>query len=141
MGRLEFMTGLLLDTHALVWLLNGEQRLGNVARTLAQSALEKDELLVSAMTFWELSLLAQRQRLTLPQPIGVWRRSVLDIGITEIPVTGEVGILSTELASLPADPADRIITATAILNDAVFVTADALILAWRGEVTRHDAHL
>ena len=141
MGRVNRMTGLLLDTHALVWLLKGEERLGVIARTLAQSALEKDELFVSAMTFWEAAMLAQRQRLKIQNPVGAWRRSVLEMGITELPVTGEVGILSTELAGLPADPADRIITATAILNDATLVTADAPILAWDGEVTRHDARL
>ena len=134
------VTAVLLDTHALVWLLEGDEHLGNQARRLAEMAVKEDTLLVSAMTFWEVAILVQRHRLVLVQPVANWRRNVLELGIAEIPVTGDIGILATELEAFPLDPADRIIAATAMVNGARLITADARILGWKGQLSRHDAH-
>jgi PIN domain nuclease of toxin-antitoxin system len=38
-----------------------------------------------------------------------------------------------------ADPADRIIAATAIAHNAILVTADAALLSWRSKLRRYDA--
>ena len=46
----------------------------------------------------------------------------MGLGIVEIPLTGEIGILSAELEGLPGDPADRIITATALLRGHTLLT-------------------
>ena len=40
----------LLDTHALVWLLDGNERLGEKSRTLIQQSAQADSLYVSAIT-------------------------------------------------------------------------------------------
>lgn len=129
----------LLDTHALVWLLEGNQRLGHNARQLADTAVRESTLQVSAMTFWEVAMLTRRRRLVLAQPIASWRQKALELGVAEIPVSGDIGILSTELEDFPADPADRIITATALVRGAMLITADASILGWPGYLGRHDA--
>ena len=134
------MTAVLLDTHALVWLLEGDEHLGNEARRLADTAVKEDALLVSAMTFWEVAMLVQRHCLVLVQPVANWRRNVLELGIAEIPVTGDIGILAAELEAFPPDPADRIIAATAMAHGARLITADAKILGWKGQLSRHDAH-
>ena len=42
-------------------------------------------------------------------------------------------------AGIPQDPADRIIAATALTQGATLITADAAILEWPGQLTRHDA--
>ena len=134
------MTAVLLDTHALVWLLEGDEHLGNEARRLADMAVKEDALLVSAMTFWEVAMLVQRHCLVLVQPVANWRRNVLELGIAEIPVTGDIGILAAELEAFPPDPADRIIAATAMAHGARLITADVKILGWKGQLSRHDAH-
>ena len=134
------MTAVLLDTHALVWLLEGDQHLGHETRRLADIAVREDALRVSAMTFLEVAMLVQRRRLALVQPVANWRHNVLELGIAEIPVSGDIGILATELVDFPLDPADRIIAATAMVHGAQLVTADASILAWKGQLSRHDAH-
>ncbi len=134
------MTAVLLDTHALVWLLEGDQRLGDEARRLADMAIREDTLLVSAMTFWEVAMLVQRRRLALVQPVANWRHNVLELGIAEIPVSGDIGILATELDDFPLDPADRMIAATAMVHGARLITADGNILGWKGQLRRHAAH-
>ncbi len=84
-------------------------------------------------------MLVRSGRLSLAVPTAEWHRGTLELGILEAPVTGQIGILAGELAGLPGDPADRIITATAILRDATLITADQRILDWQGNVNRHDA--
>ena len=133
------MNAILMDTHALVWLLEGDEQLGHEARQLADGAARVDTLLVSAMTFWEVAMLARRHRLVLAQPVANWRRKVLDLGVTEIPMSADIGILATELEGFPPDPADRIIGATAAVQAATLITADSSILRWKGPMSRHDA--
>ena len=84
-------------------------------------------------------MLVARGRVTLGQPIIAWRRSVLESGIIEVPLSSVVGILAAGLDGLPRDPADRFIAATALEEGATLVTADASMLAWAGTLARHDA--
>lgn len=54
-------------------------------------------------------------------------------------LTGDTAILAGELEGLHADPADRFIAATAILDGAVLVTADERLLRWRHPLRRQNA--
>ena len=53
--------------------------------------------------------------------------------VIELPVTGEIGIAAATLIDFHADPADRLITATALLHHATLVTADGSIVARTGK--------
>ncbi len=130
---------LVLDTHTLVGLVEGESRLGRKSRELAQAALQSDVLAVSAICFWEIAMLVKSGRLGLAMPTSEWHRGSLNLGILEAPVTGQIGILAEESAGLPGDSADRIITATAIVLNATLLTADQRILNWPVNLTRFDA--
>ncbi len=134
-------SGILLDTHALVWLAFADARLGPRARSLIDATLKDDAVFVSAISFFEVATLSRRGRLRLYEGAATWRRAVLQRGITEAPLVGEVAIAAADLDGLPGDPADRIITATAIVRDATLVTADERILGWSGNVRRQDARL
>ncbi|MGB0910908.1 MAG: type II toxin-antitoxin system VapC family toxin [Nitrospirales bacterium] len=131
---------IILDTHVLVWLAEGLPTLGKQARKIADRALADDELSVSAISFWEIALLQQRGRLILEQPIGAWRVRLLELGLHEIPVNGEIGIMATTMKNFHQDPADRFITATALLSGSSLVTADKKILDWSGKVRRFNAN-
>jgi len=130
---------ILLDTHTLIWLTEGHPQLGDSARRLVDEALADDDLGISAITFWETAMLHQRGRIQLVQPVEAWRRTLVDQGLREVPLTGEVCIAAAALREFHADPADRFITATALLYGATLVTADYRILAWSGGLQRHDA--
>jgi len=130
---------LLLDTHALVWLVEGDRRLGPRGRKSAASALVDDMLFVSAISFWEIAMLIQHRRLELNQPTANWRQQISKLGIEEVPVSGDIAILAAELDGFAPDPADRIIGATAIVRGATLVTADDRILGWPGTLIRQDA--
>jgi PIN domain nuclease of toxin-antitoxin system len=67
------------------------------------------------------------------------RAELLDTGIIELALTGDIALLAVELKNLHGDPADRFIAATAIAHDATLMTADAQLLRWRGKVRRQNA--
>lgn len=84
-------------------------------------------------------MLAGRGRLELPAPVAAWRREILATGLQELPVDGEVGIQAAQLQDFHADPADRILVATAMLRGATLVTADRKILRWSDQLSCVDA--
>lgn len=130
---------IVLDTHVLIWLTEGNAKLGQQAIKLTNEGLSQDIVAVAAISFWEIAMLDQRSRIQLVHPIEVWRHAVMDTGIRELPLTGEVAITAVALTGFHSDPADRFITATAVLNGATLVTADRQILGWPGQLQRHNA--
>ena len=129
---------MVLDTHVLLWLRRGDQRLGRKARREIDQAWRSDGVGVSAISFWEVAMLERKGRLSLKVPVGPWRREQLEQGIVEIPLDGEIGIRAVHLPGLHADPADRLIVATA-LDAHRLATADRRLLAWPGPLDRLDA--
>jgi PIN domain nuclease of toxin-antitoxin system len=121
---------LLLDTHILVWLAEGTGELSPSSVRRIDEARKELGLAVSAMTFWEVAMLARGRRLSLSLPVREWCRIVVETGgIVEIPVSGEIAIESTDLpGSLHGDPADRILIATARLSGWSLGTRDSRVL-------------
>lgn len=130
---------ILLDTHALLWLEQESPALGRAARRLADEALGAGRLAVSAISFWEVALLSVKGRIEADLPVAQWRRDLLGAGLVEVPVDGEIGASAARLSDLHADPADRMIAATAILKGATLLTAEERILKWPGAMHRRDA--
>ena len=133
----------LLDTHALVWLMDGNERLGKKSRTLIQQSAQADGLYVSAITPWEIAMLVSKGRLTLVQEVGEWLRTVFSWpGVRMAPLSIDVSVASTRLpGDFHSDPVDRIIVATARHLGATLVTEDKLILGYgkAGHVKTHRA--
>ena len=128
---------ILLDTH--IWFYYINDGVESLTPEVRQAIHENDTLGVSVISCWEIAMLVRSGRLALAVPTAEWHRGTLELGILEAPVSGQIGILAGELAGLPGDPADRIITATAMVRNATLLTADRRILDWSGNVLRHDA--
>ena len=126
---------ILLDTHVMLWLRGGEARLGPKARREIDRAWQSGQVVVSAISFWEIAMLRDRGRIRFSEDVGLWRREQLEQGIIEIAVDGAIGIRAISLAGFHADPADRLIVATA-LDGHRLVTADERILSWAGRLSR-----
>jgi PIN domain nuclease of toxin-antitoxin system len=133
----------LLDTHALVWLLEGNERLGQKSRDLINASAQARSLYVSAITPWEIAMLVNKGRLSFGQEIGEWLRIALSMpGIQMVPLSIEISVASTQLpGDFHADLADRIIVATARHLGATLVTEDKLILTYSqaGHIKSHRA--
>ncbi len=130
---------ILMDTHVLVWLDAGSPRLG--ARTLDQinDAFSLGNLAVSAVSFWEISMLVQKKRLEIRLETDIWRKELLENGLREIQLDGAIAIRAGELRQFHGDPADRMIVATAQQMSWTLATADKRILDWKNLKLKIDA--
>ena len=129
---------LIVDTHALLWSRRRPSPMGPGSMEEIDAAWQADNLAVSAFSFWEVAMLRAKDRLDSPADVATWRRELLGQGLIEIPVDGDIGIRANALDDFHADPADRIIVATAMGGHRL-VTADERILTWTGSLDRLDA--
>ena len=129
---------ILLDTHALIWLLLDDPRLGRQTRQIIASAWADNQAAVSAISFWEIAMLCAKGRLELLVNAETWRAGLLTEGLIEIAVDGGAALRAGSLRDLHGDPADRIIVATALTGHQL-VTADRRILDWPGRLRRLNA--
>jgi PIN domain nuclease of toxin-antitoxin system len=118
------MGPVLLDTHVVHWWSAEPDRISRPAQRVLDAA---DELLVAAITWYELAWLAERQRIVIDVPIRSWLEGLgaqmRTIGITPAIADSAVALPS----SFPHDPTDRIIYATAIERGVKLVTRDEAI--------------
>jgi PIN domain nuclease of toxin-antitoxin system len=116
----------LLDTCALVFDALTPARLTARARRAIEDAEEEGRLACSDISLWEVAMLVSKGRL---DP-GTDCQSFLEVtlqarGIRVLPITPEIAARSVAFGpSVPRDPADRLIAATALHHRARLVTAD-----------------
>lgn len=131
---------ILLDTQALVWLMQDDTKLGLIARRMEAEA---SEVLISAISLWEIGLLTSRRRIVLPLPMDAWSDRVEQqaaIGI--ISVSRAIAIDAGLLPDYDhRDPGDRIVLATARHLGCPVMTSDRRMLAYAatGHVQAIDA--
>ena len=130
---------LLLDTHVLIWLVEGNERLGSDALKTINQSLADGQLGVAAISFWEIAMLIEKGRLEFCIELDTWRHDLLQDGLQEVPLTGSAAIQAGKFKDFHGDPADRMIVATALERGATLVTADKKILAWNKLKQKLDA--
>jgi len=120
----------LLDTCALIWLVNGDSQLSPQAIRLC--AHPESQLCVSAVSAWEIALKAAGRKLSLPLPPEVWWRRALDHHeLGELPITSQVAMAAAALEAIHNDPFDRVLIATAAEYDLRVLTPDRVISRYR----------
>lgn len=118
---------IVLDTHALIWWVNGDARLSAAAAAAIKDAGGNEgQILVSAITAWEVAMLVERGRIALAMDLDQWLRTVESMeGVFMVPITSQVAAQSATLPGVfHKDPADRMIVALARELNAPVVTAD-----------------
>jgi len=129
----------ILDTHTLLWVDRNDSKLGSMARLQIEVAWRAGLLAVSAISFWEATMLAERDQISLPTSPEHWRANWLRAGLVEVPIDGWIALQSCQLTNFHRDPADRFIVATALDRGLPLMTADKKILEWEGTLNRLDA--
>ncbi len=131
---------LLLDTNALLWVLQDNPRLSSQARNMITDGWSVGSVAVSAVTFWEIAILAEKQKLVLGCDPARWRSDRIADGMRELPLHGTEAVRAAALGreDIHRDPADRFIVATTLLGGHTLLTTDQEILAWPGELHRVD---
>ena len=115
---------LLLDTHAILWWVRDDRRLGREARRAIAGA---DTVWVSTVSGWELSLKIGKGQLRIAESLRV---TMVADRFTELPLTLRH---TEELERLPVhhrDPHDRLLIAQARVESATIVTHDRAFEAY-----------
>lgn len=117
---------IVLDTHALLWWVSGSKRLSARARRAIRAATAKAPAVASAISVLEIATAVRRGRLELATPLENWLADLRLLPELRFePVSVEIARRAgTFDASMPGDPADRIMAATAMVLHARLVTAD-----------------
>ncbi|MCE2541405.1 MAG: type II toxin-antitoxin system VapC family toxin [Acidobacteria bacterium] len=132
------MSGLLLDTCAVIWIAQGDPLREPAASELPEACERGIPLLVSPITAWEVGMLVAKGRMALALDPDLWFQRFCDLpGVTLAAMPPTVLVASTTLPDQPpGDAADRILIATARASGYVLVTRDEKILDYgaRGHV-------
>jgi PIN domain nuclease of toxin-antitoxin system len=114
----------LLDTHALVWWLLGDEQLSPAARDAVSSARE---VLVSAACAWELSTKARLGKWpaaeALAGDLAAW---VLRQGMTPLAITLDHGTRAGGLPGPHRDPFDRMLIAQCMAEGTAIISVDTV---------------
>ena len=113
---------LLLDTHAWLWWLSDDRRLGRRARQALGNP--RREVYVSAASAWEIAIKAA---------LGKLRMAKADLdaeiganGFLELPIRTRHALQAGRLAPVHEDPFDRMLVAQAQVEDLAVVTGDPI---------------
>jgi PIN domain nuclease of toxin-antitoxin system len=127
------MTDILLDTHVFLWLMNGDSKLNSKNLERIETTVNSGaRISLSAISIWEIGMLAAKERITLTQPIDKWVNQAMEVSSACI-VELSVDIL-LDSCFLPGqfhgDPADRMIVATSRIKRLPLITQDEKIVAY-----------
>jgi PIN domain nuclease of toxin-antitoxin system len=116
---------ILLDTHVVLWLASGDSRMSQSAQAAIDAARQEGSgLAISDITLMEVAQLSHRRRIAFPAGLEAFLIEVAH-RFRVFPITVNIALQAYELpSSYPKDPADRIIGATALVEDIPLLTAD-----------------
>jgi PIN domain nuclease of toxin-antitoxin system len=122
----------LLDTHTLIWYINGDTELSQSAR----AAIEADNTInfVSIASLWEMAIKISLNKLELKTPFNQISRQIAENGFEVLPVTSEDTLTVSTLPFHHRDPFDRIIIAQSFNNGLTLISRDKNINLYKAKV-------
>ncbi len=118
---------LLLDTHAFLWWMADDPRLGPAARAAIRNP--ENGVYLSAASVWEMHIKVALGRLRVPEPASTAARR---LGLEPLDVNWAHAEASAALPPLHKDPFDRLLIAQAQIESLTLVTNDPAIQSYRG---------
>ena len=116
---------ILLDTHAWIWMLAAPAELSGKAKRAINRQKGDGTILIASISVWELYMLVKKGRLVLKQPPEAFLRATAsDARLQIAPLDEAIARRSVLLPDVHADPADRMILATAAEAGCPVVSCD-----------------
>lgn len=110
---------LLLDTHALLWALTDDDRLGPAARDVITD--RRNLVLASAASAWEIAIKAALGKLRAPDDLA---DQLDDAGFEPLSISVEHALAVGRLPDHHRDPFDRILLAQAMTEELTLLSRD-----------------
>lgn len=118
----------LLDTHALIWWVTGDDRISPQLRRLIGDA--DTDVYVSAATAWEIATKARIGKLEAPQGLLLdFVAAVESLGFLPLPITLRHGSDAGRLCGAHRDPFDRMLAAQARAERLTLMSVDPAFAA------------
>ena len=124
---------LLLDAHIFLWFITGSSRIPEAMKTDILNPA--NEVYLSVVSVWEISVKYQIGRLSLPEPPQIYlpaqrqRHQIASLSLDEASVSQLAG-----LPSIHRDPFDRMLVCQALEQDMIIVTADAMLQSYPARI-------
>jgi PIN domain nuclease of toxin-antitoxin system len=119
---------LLLDTHAFLWFVTGDERLSRRARRLMEA--EDAELLLSTAVVWEMAIKAGLGRLKLPATVEEYVAEKMTEGFTVLPIYWSHAAAVERLPLHHRDPFDRLLATQALTEKLPLVSSDPIFRSY-----------
>jgi len=113
---------ILLDTHAVLWFLEGNEKMPYTARDTICNA--ENNIYVSIVSLWEVAIKVSGGKLTLVDGIEGFTKAVEENGFLLLEVAPEHIKVVADLPFIHRDPFDRMLVAQAIVSDMSIMTID-----------------
>jgi PIN domain nuclease of toxin-antitoxin system len=110
---------LLLDTHAALWWLADDDRIGD--EVIGNLTDDTNQVLLSAVVVWEVAIKRSLGKLDAPDDLAP---TLLDAGAQPLPVTIDHAAAVEKLPWHHRDPFDRLLVAQALTEGAAIVSRD-----------------
>ena len=124
---------LLLDTHIFLWLITGDSRVTEAMK--ADILNPANEVYLSVVSIWEITVKYQLGRLPLPEPpqsylpVQRQRHQIASLSLDEASISQLV-----KLPSIHRDPFDRMLVCQALEHDLTIVTVDATLQSYPAQI-------
>lgn len=113
---------LLLDTHALIWFLDGDDRISvKVKREIENPENSK---IVSIASIWEIAIKISLGKLRFSDGFNHFLNLLEENGFEILPITFEHAIVLSSLDFIRRDPFDRLLVSQCIANQLTIATKD-----------------
>lgn len=117
------MSGVLVDTHVLIWLVADDHRLGDGARALIEAG---PQVYFSAASIWELEIKRGLGKVSFPDGLA---NDLTESGLRELAISSRHAESVCEVVLPHRDPFDRLLAAQARVEQLSLITADSVLLA------------
>lgn len=113
---------LLLDTHALIWFLEGDDSLSSAAKERIENP--ENTNFVSVATFWEIAIKVSLNKLTMQMALHDFKQTIWENGLEVLPISIEHALFVSKLPFHHRDPFDRILIAQATIDNMAIISRD-----------------
>ena len=113
---------ILLDTHAILWFLKGNEKMPQTTRDTICNA--ENNKFVSIASLWEVAIKSSSGKLTLDSGIEGFIEAVENNGFSLLEIAPKHIKVATDLPFIHRDPFDRMLVAQAIVENMSIMTID-----------------